>query len=41
MKDKKVKQVLWYQWEEGGHKEKVKEREYGRSAMYSHMARAQ
>jgi hypothetical protein len=33
MKDEKIKQVLLggeYQWEEGGHKKKVKEGEYGR-----------
>jgi hypothetical protein len=40
MKDRKVKQVLYgalYQWEGKGHKEKVKEGEYGRSTMHSCM----
>jgi chitinase len=40
MEDRKVKQVLfggWHQWEEGGHKERVKEGEYGRNIMYSCM----
>jgi hypothetical protein len=27
----------WYQWEEGGHKERVKEDEFGRDIMYSCM----
>jgi hypothetical protein len=25
----------WYQWKEGGHKEKVKEGEYGETIKYS------
>jgi hypothetical protein len=40
MKGRKEKQVLsqgWHQWERGGHKERVKEGEYGRSIMYSCM----
>jgi hypothetical protein len=37
MKDRKAKQVLsggWYQWEEGGYKEWVKEAECSRNIMY-------
>jgi hypothetical protein len=40
MKDRKVKQVLsgvWYHWEWGGHKERMKEGEYGSNIMYSCM----
>jgi hypothetical protein len=40
MKDKKVKQILsgvGYQWEGRGHKERVKEGEYGGSILYSCM----
>jgi hypothetical protein len=40
MKDRKVKPVLsrvWYQWEGRGHKERVKEDEYGRSILYSYV----
>jgi hypothetical protein len=40
MKDRKVKQVLsrgWYQWGREGHKEMVKECEYGGSTTYSCM----
>jgi hypothetical protein len=38
MKDRKVKQVLsggWYQWEEGGYKERRKEDKCGGNVMYS------
>jgi hypothetical protein len=35
MKDKKVEQVFsWYQWEGGGHKEKVKDGKYGGCILY-------
>jgi hypothetical protein len=40
MKDRKVKQVLfevWYQWEEVGHLERVKESKYGGSTLNSCM----
>jgi hypothetical protein len=36
----KAKQILsggWYQWEGGGHKERVEEDEYGENTMYSCM----
>jgi hypothetical protein len=40
MKNRKVKQVLsvgWFQWEGGGHKERVTEDEYSENIMYSCM----
>jgi hypothetical protein len=40
MKDRKVKQILsegWYQLEQGGHKERVKEGKYGGNIIYSCM----
>jgi hypothetical protein len=40
MKGRKVKQVLsrgWYQWERGGHEERVKKGKYGGNTMYSCM----
>jgi hypothetical protein len=40
MENRKVKQVLsggWYQWEGGGHKERVKEGGCGENIVYLYM----